>query len=185
MAATGLETFLDNLERSNLLTPEQLRAVRQLAGTLQPNEVAQQLVQRGWLTRWQARMLLAGHHAFFLGRYKLLDHLGEGGMGSVFQAEQAPLGRVVAVKVLSKRQVDNSEAVARFRREIRAVAALDHPHIVRAFDADTVGDRHFLVMEFVPGNDLGALVQKEGRLPIGEACEYIRQAALGLVDDRG
>ena len=125
-------------------------------------------------------MLLAGRHAFFLGKYKLLDHLGEGGMGSVLNAEQSPLGRLVAIKTLRKDLVASKNLVARFQREIQAAAALNHPNIVAAYDADSIAGRHFLVMEYVEGRDLGVLIKGGKKLPIGEACEYVRQAALGL-----
>src|SRR5207247_2929676 len=72
------------------------------------------------------------------------------------------------------------EMVERFRREVKAAASLSHPNIVQAFDAEQAGDMHFLVMEFVPGTHLGCLLAERGPLPVGEACEYIRQAALGL-----
>ena len=138
------------------------------------------MASRGWLTHWQGKMLLAGRHAFFLGKYKLLDHLGEGGMGSVLKAEQTPLGRLVAIKTLRKDLVGSKDLVARFHREIQAAAALSHPNIVAAYDADSIAGRHFLVMEYVEGHDLAAIVKRGKKLPIGAACEYIRQAALGL-----
>ena len=72
------------------------------------------------------------------------------------------------------------QAVARFHREIQSVAALEHPNIVATFDADCVKGKHFLVMEYVEGQDLDAMARKRGRIPAAEACEYARQAALGL-----
>ena len=74
----------------------------------------------------------------------------------------------------------NEQAAARFHREIQSVAALEHPNIVATFDADCVKGKHFLVMEYVEGQDLDALSRKQGRIPAGDACEYVRQAALGL-----
>ncbi len=76
--------------------------------------------------------------------------------------------------------LEDEQAVARFHREIRSAAALEHPHIVATFDADCVGGKHFLVMEYVDGENLQALAKQRGPLPMEEACEYIRQAALGL-----
>ena len=172
MPATSTETLLNNLAESNLLSDEQLAHFRaeaeQPSGEVSAGQLAESLVQREWLTSWQAGMLLSGRHAFFLGKYKLLDHLGSGGMGSVFKAEQAPLGRIVAVKVMAKKLVDDETAVARFRREIRAAAALNHPNIVTALDAESVGQTHFLVMEYVEGKDLGSIVKGEKRLHLGK-----------------
>ncbi len=175
--------FFSLLQQSNLLAVERLESVRAdfaIASDQQLLQLIEQLIGRGWLTRWQAKMLLAGQHAFFLGKYKLLDHLGQGGMGSVFKAEQLPLGRMVAIKVIAKRCVQEPGAIARFQREIRASAALSHPNVVSVYDADCIDGRHLLVMEYVAGRDLSAAVKVARQLPVGEACEYVRQAALGL-----
>jgi Tol biopolymer transport system component/tRNA A-37 threonylcarbamoyl transferase component Bud32 len=115
-----------------------------------------------------------------LGEYALLEKLGEGGMGTVYKARHAELDRLVAIKVLRKGYVEEDWAVARFRREIKAVGQLDHPHIVRAYDARKIADTHFLVMEYVDGLDLNELVDCCGPLPTADACELVRQAALGL-----
>ena len=115
-----------------------------------------------------------------LGDYELLKKLGQGGMGAVYKARHVKLKRVVALKVVSKDRLGNAEAVARFEREIEAVGRLDHPHIVRAMDAREVGGVHFLVMEYVDGLDLAEIVHRMGPLSIADACEVVRQAALGL-----
>ena len=82
--------------------------------------------------------------------------------------------------MLSAEVVKNRQAVARFRKEIQAVAALDDPHIVAAYDAGHADGVHYLVMEYVEGHDLGWLVKHNGPLPVEWSCECIRQAALGL-----
>ncbi len=115
-----------------------------------------------------------------LGQYDLLELLGEGGMGQVYKARHRLMQRIVALKVIRKEQLIDPGAVARFHREIRAAAQLNHPNIILAHDADQVGDTHFFVMEFIEGVDLAKLVQCRGPLPVGEACDCIRQAALGL-----
>lgn len=177
----SVKAFQARLERNNLLSKEQQAGLADLSKNFPtPEALAARLVERNWLTSWQAQMLLAGHERFFLGKYKLLDRLGEGGMGAVFRAEQIPLGRIVALKMISKAIARDSAAVTRFRREIRAAAALDHPNIVHAYDADHVEDVHFLVMECVDGEDLQSLADRLGRLSTKAACELIRQAALGL-----
>ena len=107
--------------------------------------------------------------------------IGEGGMGRVFKAVHRRMGRVVALKVIRKDRLSQSpEAVRRFGREARAAAQLSHPHVVMIFDADEIDQRHFIAMEYVEGIDLAHLVEEKGPLAIRLACDYIRQAALGL-----
>jgi serine/threonine protein kinase len=107
--------------------------------------------------------------------------LGQGGMGSVFLAEHRHMERQVALKVMCPELILNSEAVRRFRQEVTAAARIGpHPNVVAVHDADQVGDLHFLVMEFVEGQSLADYLRERGPLPTAEACEYIRQAALGL-----
>ena len=115
-----------------------------------------------------------------LGPYLILEKLGAGGMGSVYKALHTRLDRIVAVKVLGAGRLEDPEAVARFDREMKAVGRLEHPHIVRATDADQDEGRHYLVMEFVDGIDLSRISRRLGPLSVAEACELIRQAAVGL-----
>ncbi len=115
-----------------------------------------------------------------LGPYRLLEKLGEGGMGAVYKALHTKLDRVVAVKVLGKTRLNDADAVARFEREMKAVGRLQHPHIVHATDADEDNGVHYLVMELVVGIDLSRLGRRLAPLPVAEACELIRQAAVGL-----
>lgn len=184
MTVIELEALVAALAESRLLTDRQLVDLRAEIDSseekLSGQQLVARLVEREVLTRWQARMLLSGRKAFFLGRYKLLKELGRGGMGAVFQAEHATLKRIVALKVMASQLLQDERAIARFHREIQAAAALDHPNIVAAYDAESVGETHFLVMEYVPGQTLEDLVEGEKTLPIATACEYIRQAALGL-----
>src|SRR5262249_22618300 len=113
-------------------------------------------------------------------RYRVMELVGSGGMGSVYTAEHRLMQRSVALKVIHPEFTRNEEAVERFRREVRAAAKLVHPNIVHAYDAEQAGNVHFLVMEYVPGTDLGMMLEERGPLPVAEACDFIRQAALGL-----
>lgn len=115
-----------------------------------------------------------------LGEYRLMEKLGEGGMGAVYKGMHTKLGREVAVKVLTTARLGSEKAVARFEREMLAVGRLDHPNIVRAYDAREIEGARFLVMELVDGLDLTGALRHAGPLPVADACEVIRQAALGL-----
>ena len=119
-----------------------------------------------------------------LGDYDLIEELGHGGMGSVYKARQIYLDQIVALKVLPQRYLDDPQAVARFRREMQSIGQLDHPNIVRAYNAGESEGVHFLVMECVDGITLQHLVRPDEKtvtpLSPGAACEVIRQAALGL-----
>ena len=143
------------------------------------------LVRRGALTKWQADKLLQGRHkGFFIGRYRLLSLLGKGGMSAVYLAEHTLMRRRCAIKVLPAKRVKDSSYLGRFHREAQAVAALDDPNIVRAYDVDheVDGDTelHFLVMEYVEGRSLHEVVQQDGPLSFPAAADCIRQAAKGL-----
>jgi len=179
MPLTSVQEFLKLIEKSNLLAPEQLAEVRTWPEE-EPKTLAARMANAGWITKWQSQQLLVGKSQFFLGRYKLLDLIGQGGMGSVYKAVQPSIGRIVALKVMSKQVLKQRDAVSRFLREIRSAAVLDHPNIVRAFDADHDRDTYFLVMEFVTGQNLKSMITLEHSLPVGWSCECIRQAALGL-----
>jgi serine/threonine-protein kinase len=115
-----------------------------------------------------------------LGSYVLLDRIGAGGMGQVYKARNWKMNRIAALKVIRKERLDKPETVQRFYREARAAAQLNHPNVVLAYDADEVNGTHYFAMEYVEGNDLAQLVKQKGPLPVEQACDYVRQAALGL-----
>lgn len=182
MAIAAVGDFVEALRQSRLLERAQLEEVIALQARFgDPRELARYLLKKEWLTPYQINQIFQGQAAHLvLGQYKLLERLGEGGMGQVFKARHRGLDRVVALKVIRKERLENPQAVRRFQREIRAAAQLSHPNIVLAFDADQSGSTNFFAMEFVEGIDLNRLVKESGPLPVQEACEYIRQAALGL-----
>jgi eukaryotic-like serine/threonine-protein kinase len=171
------------VERSRLLSQDALEAAFSSDGSDPPTD---RLVKEGLLTPFQAKQLEAGRtDGFFLtDKYKLLDFIGHGGMGKVFLCEHLLLQRLVAVKLLQLTTGDGSEAAARtqerFYREARAVAALDHPNIVRLHDVDRAGRDPFMVMEYVDGNNLHAIVADHGPLDPTRAAHYVAQAARGL-----
>lgn len=188
MAKLKVDSFLDLLRRSELVDRDQLDrvllAIKEEAHgePVQDTDLlASRLVEGNLLTRWQADRLLEGRYkGFFLEKYKLLGHLGTGGMSMVYLAEHVLMHRRVAIKVLPKGRVNNTSYLARFRREAEAIAALDHRNVVRAYDIGNVDDIHYMVMEYVEGQDLQTLVKEQGVLDYGRAADYIRQAAEGL-----
>jgi serine/threonine protein kinase len=141
-------------------------------------ELSDRLVERGVLNAWQAKQLLDGRSKFTLGPYRIVDSLGQGGMGHVYKAMDV-LGREVAIKVLP-RDRSTPEAIANFNREIQALASLSHPKLVRALDAGYDGNVYYLVTEFVPGSDLRKLVRRLGPLSVESAASVISQVAEGL-----
>ncbi|MDB5344155.1 MAG: Serine/threonine protein kinaserelated protein [Schlesneria sp.] len=186
----NVETFIAVLKKSGLVEAERLQRLitdyTAKGGVADDSpKLADFLVANGVITRWQAEKLLQGKHkGYFLGKYRLLSLLGKGGMSSVYLAEHVLMRRRCALKVLPTKRVHDSSYLARFHREAQAVASLDHPNIVRAYDVDHQVDRdseiHFLVMEYVEGFSLQELVQKLGMCSFLDSAEYIRQAALGL-----
>jgi serine/threonine protein kinase len=138
-------------------------------------------IRDGLLTHFQAEQLLQGKYkGFTLGRYKLLERIGVGGMGQVFLCEHLDTRKRVAVKVLPPARANSPAALGRFYREARAAAALDHPNVVRTRAIDRDGDLHYLVMDYVPGPNLLDLVKRFGPLDLGRAVRYARQVADAL-----
>jgi serine/threonine-protein kinase len=176
------QDFIEHVVASGLLDREELdRALQGLESTDRAKLVARHLVEAGKLTKFQAERLLAGKtDGFQLGQYRILEELGRGGMGRVFKAVHLAMGRFVALKMISPALTQTDRARELFQREVRAAGRLHHPNIVTFYDAHTSGDRCYLVMEFVDGPNLSQLVREQGPLPVEQACEYIRQAAVGL-----
>jgi serine/threonine protein kinase len=180
--AVALETVLKQLEDSGIVAPGKLENfVPPKAHPKSVEELVRELVRQKQLTRFQAIEVAKGRaKSLILGGYTLLDKIGAGGMGQVFKAEHRRMKRIVAIKTLPARTMKDAAAVARFQREVEAAGKLRHPNIVAADDADEAGGVHFLVMEYVEGTDLSALVKKHGPLPPAKALNYILQAARGL-----
>lgn len=168
ITAPDRDNYLVTLQNQNEL-PADAAALAELA------------IRDGLLTKFQVRLLLQGRYKnFFLGgKYKVLEHLGSGGMGAVYLCEHRHMRRRVAVKLLPPDATD-PDRVIRFQREAQAIAMMNHPNIVRAFDVDREGGIHFLVMEFIDGISLQQLVDRRGPLPHGRVVNYISQVACGL-----
>ncbi|MBA4062141.1 MAG: hypothetical protein C0501_00215 [Isosphaera sp.] len=174
--------LLDLVRRSGVVAPDRAADLSDLNLPPDAQKAAAVLVAQGVLTRFQAQQLLAGRHkGFRVGPYAVLDLLGRGGMGAVYLAEHLELRRKVAIKVLVAGKDDDQKLAAeRFLREARSAAALDHPNIVRIFDVARHADTPYLVMEYVEGDTLQAVLDRDGPVPYPEAAEYVAQAAAGL-----
>jgi serine/threonine protein kinase/DNA-binding response OmpR family regulator len=178
------EQFLRNLSDSGLFSPEEMRKILEALPEAKAEDggaVAQHLIAAGNLTAFQVEAVRERNfEGLAIGNYQVLDRLGAGGMGTVYKARHRRMKRVVAIKVLSRSVGQSEKFVKRFQREVEAVARLSHPNIVMAHDADEAEVGHFLVMEFVNGQDLDSTVRQRGPLPISEAVDCIVQAARAL-----
>jgi len=188
MTKAVAQSFIDLVKRSQLVEEEQLERflakLRAKSGGKLPDtqeDLAQALIEEGLLTEWQSDKLLSGkHRGFILGKYKLLRMLGKGGMSSVYLAEHILMRARRAIKVLPKNRVADTTYLERFRIEARAAAKLDDPNIIHTYDIDEFEGQHYLVMEYVEGQDLHQLVKEHGPLDYLVAADYIAQVASGL-----
>ncbi len=179
--ATAVD-FVEAVADLRLFSPDRLADLRDRwlprLPTLRP--FCRELLRRDWMTAHQINQVCRGQgHKLVIGPYVVLERLGQGGMGQVLKARHRHMARVVALKLMRADRLDG-ERLGRFLREMELIARLDHPHVVHAYDADHSGKRLFLALEYVEGRDLGRLVREQGPLPVPQACEYARQAALGL-----
>ncbi len=176
-------SLIDALRGSGLLAPA---AVEQIAREIAPFGDDTQAALRHVLDNelvpvYQLRKVVHGKTTeLFVGPFVVLDKLGEGGMGKVFKARDVRTGRIAALKVIRPHLLANPVVRGRYEREVRAALALRHPNIAAAYEAGDIGGKVYLALEFVDGIDLARLVRTYGVLPVPEACEYLRQAALGL-----
>jgi eukaryotic-like serine/threonine-protein kinase len=169
--------MFDLLRGGPILRPEELRALEALRGRVRsPSELLRVVLKRGWLTAYQAQELFAGRGPeLLLGEFVVLEKLGEGSTSRVFKARNQSTGQVVALKVLRQ-----EGTVDRLHREFWAGSRLAHPNILQTHGSGQVGETHFLIVEYAPGRTLAQLLLDQGPLPVGRACDYARQASLGL-----
>jgi serine/threonine-protein kinase len=147
----------------------------------QPGKLVLQLLQRGWLTPYQVGQLAHGSpQGLVLDPYVVLDRIGEGATGEVYKARLQNSRQTAVLKVVRAEFMANPETARQFLGEVKALSQLNHPNVIRTFGAYRAGADHFFAMEYLEGTDLAKLVQQSGPLPVRQACEYVRQAALGL-----
>jgi WD40 repeat protein/serine/threonine protein kinase len=183
MLTHPLAALLDAAVESGVLDAADVRALERDVSerSVRPDDLVSELAESGRLTPFQADHVVKGQSKdLVLGPYVLLDMLGQGGMGRVYKARHRLMDRIVAIKVIRPDRVASRDAVARFRREVQAAARVAHPNVVLAYDAAQSGDSHFLVMEYVDGTDLARIIKERGALAAHQACDYIRQALVGM-----
>ncbi len=156
---------------------------RELAvqGVKSDEDVARLLVERGLITQFQSEWLREGRsRGLFFDEFKLLDLLGVGGMGWVYKAENTKTKEIVALKVLLEQFKHDRGMLARFQQEARAGLRLNHPNVVRTHRLGSAGGSHYVIMDLVEGPSLLEVLLRKKRLKWGQACDFARQAALGL-----
>ena len=189
------QSLLSDLLTSGLILAEEWDALAlatraELSGQVDTKDVIDLLLEYKVLTEYQAKRVESGHSfGLVLGNYRVLDRLGAGGMGLVFQGEHVRLRKPVAIKVLHPAFAEDSQMLTRFFREVRAVARLQHPNIVTALDVGEVSSPElhhstlsYFVMELIPGQDLEHLVEAKGPMSIIEACNIVHQIAGALME---
>lgn len=180
-----LEQLIQNIAQSGLMSADEVRAfVDGLPADRRPGDgsaLASQLTTAGRLTPYQAESLCSGAvTGLKFDEYVVQEKIGEGGMGVVLKGEHLKMHRPVAIKRLHPQAVDSKDAIDRFYREVEVAAKLSHDNIVTAYDAREHDRVHYLIMEYVEGQDLATIVRQRGALPVDEAVDYVIQAAQGL-----
>ena len=185
------KAFLSNLSNVGILSQEEMESVSQALKSdppdSDPKQLASSLVDEGKLTPYQASALLEGQPDLLIDKYLILDLIDVGGMGVVFKAIHRTMNRIVAIKMIDHQILATQDNVRRFQREVRVAATLEHPNIVRSYDADRANGAFFLVMEFVRGKTLQQIVKTNGPMSLESSVDCIVQSARGLLHahDRG
>ncbi len=115
-----------------------------------------------------------------LGRYEIIEKIGEGGMAVVYKAKDRLLNRYVAIKILRPEFTKDEQFIENFRKESQAAAGLSHPNIVNVYDVGKEGNIHFIIMELIDGKPLSKIIEEKGRLDYKEAINIVRQVASAL-----
>ena len=180
---TSERSLADRLQKARLLSNAewtQARALLSDGPARAEISSVNRLVELGLVTPWQGLQLLEGRTSFFIGPYKLLQRIGQGGAANVYKVQHARMGQIVALKVFPRSLLQFPDAAARFHRETQATVRVNHPHVVAGYGSKCFEGRGVLIMEFVNGDDLTRWVKRCGVLPVDWCCEVARQAAAGL-----
>ena len=184
-APSSTEEFLQLIRKSELIPGPRLDAfvaqATEASSAHTPRELAALLIAAGLVTNFQADQFLQGKwRGFTIGKYRVLERLGSGGMGTVYLCEHMQVRRKVAIKVLPSSQASNPSSLGRFKREARAAGVMDHPNLVKAHDIDEDGGLHFIVMDYVDGISLQQLVSRHGAMDPTPHAHFVSQASQGL-----
>ncbi len=175
------EELIKDLTDAGLVSSDEVTKIESASGSTGIDSLLSHLVEAGKITQYQADKFGSGNGGeVAFGDYVVLDELGRGGMGTVLRARHRRMDREVAIKVLPVEALNNEAAIARFYQEVKVAAQLTHVNIVHAYDAGEHQGFHYLVMEYVRGNDLGKVAQSQGAIPLSKAVDYTIQAARGL-----
>jgi serine/threonine protein kinase len=177
--------LLSVLHSSHILSHGKFEEVREkVSSGLFPRDsvaLADSLVKAQILTEYQAQRLLKNKpNGFIIGRYLILERIGSGSMARVYKARHLLMDRIVALKLIAPEYIASPRKRARFQREIRLIGRLDHPNIVRAFDADQVSNVPFIAMEYVAGETLSERLKRKGPLRPIDVINYSAQTARGM-----
>ena len=183
-----LAPFVETVARSGLVTPDVLDRARAALPSSPESDahvrLARVLIASGAVTPYQARKLLSGAtRGFFLGGYRILRRLGEGGMGKVYLAEPDGGGEQVAIKVLPpNKAAAEGQAISRFRREMELSQRVKHPNLAETLDVGREGGVYFMIMEYVRGRSLYEMVKwsSGGPLRVPDAARYFLGVVAGL-----
>ncbi len=187
-ARSGIENSFGRIALAQAwATPAQvedaLKAMRKLAELGFREKLGAIMVKKGYLTTDQVQEILRVQGTRARNRirgYEILSKLGQGGMGAVFKARQISLDRPVALKILAPHLAKDEGYVQRFLREARAVARLNHPHIIQGIDVGDADGQYYFAMEYVDGPTLKDVIESEGPLPEARALEIVSQIAEAL-----
>ncbi len=183
MSTEPMSQFLEGLHASRLLEPNRLEELLRrpeppqgdLDGTIRFLEGS------GWLTRFQTEQIRQGRaHELMFGAYRLLDELPSSNGGKTYKAYHPALQQAAVVRIIDPNWLQPADNPRSYIERARAASAVSHPQLVNLLDAGFEGETPFLVFDYVDGADLGALVSDMGALPVTLACDYVRQAAIGL-----
>jgi len=186
MPVLDIDAVLDQLTLIGLISRDQYSEARAEAEDDSSDAILRSLMRKGWLTSWQLERLKKGDaSSFFYGEYRALFHLAEGTFARVYRGARNDNGAAVAIKVLRNRFASSAEAVAAFHKEAEAGMRLRHENIVRIIDSGQIGDRHFMVMEYVEGSNLRELLRLRTRFKGPEALPLMIGLAEGMTYSHG